>query len=775
MNRTLPPALAAAGLIIAGALGPARCEAQAARGWLAWRGPNQNGTSAEKNLPASIDPKKPLWTADFPGQSAPVIANGRLYIMGYLGEGAELQEGVACFDAETGRKLWEKRHTDFLSDTIYLRYATSSPAVDPETGNVYSLGTQGILAAHTADGRDLWSYSMMESFGRLTFPNSRTASPVIDRDLVIVRGITSNWGNQGAAGDRLYGFDKKTGQVVWASWSGERPKDNSFSHPYLTWFRGKRVYVTATGDGNVFCANARTGEPLWRVPLFASGINATVLVHNDDKVVAIYGTPYEPGQMVCVKIPDVEPASATNAPVVVERQTVQLWATDKISTSTSHPILVGDRIYVVAEKGDLFCVDVNTGRIFWSLKLGIEQRNAGLVHADGKLYVPMLDDPASKAAGDSEAGTTGAFYIIQPSDKEGKILSHVPLDGRCFGTPSVFNGKIYMQTTRKLYCFGKTGNNPGLAPEPPPEKWPVPGPATQLQAIPAEVVLHPGETAAFRVRSLDRNGFVVQDNLDPKSVSWTNYIPPTARVRSLMKGSFNAAGQLVAGKDVTPSAGAFMGTLGNLHGTIRGRVLPGLPIREDFETFALIEKHETEEGVNFAYPPLPWIGPRFKFEVRQAGDTKALVKAIDNKFFQRATVFLGEPTMKNYTVQTEVMSEGRPRKMSEVGQVNQRYLILLKGNSQEMEINSNQERLKVATSFAWKPNQWYVLKSRVDLKPDGSGIVRAKAWPRGEPEPAAWTLEVPHKIAHTSGCPGLYGFAPQDMRVFIDNISVTAN
>lgn len=747
----------------------------AVKGWLAWRGPNQNGTSTEKSLPTSIDPKKPLWTAEFPGQSAPVIANGRLYIMGYLGEGAELQEGVRCYDAESGRLLWERRYTDFLSDTVYLRYATSSPAVDPETGNVYILGTQGMLKAFTADGRELWGYSMMEQFGRLTFPNSRTASPLIDGDLVIVRGITSNWGNQGAAGDRLYAFDKKTGELVWACWSGERPKDNSFSHPYLTWFKGKRVFITATGDGNVMCANARTGEAIWRVPLFKAGINSTTVVHNNDKVVAIFGTPYEPGQMVCMKIPQVEPTSATNSPVVVERQAVELWHTPEISTSTSHPILVGDRVYVVAEKGDLCCVDVNTGKILWRLKLGIEQRNAGLVHADGKLYVPMLDDPASKAAGDSEAGTTGAFYIIQPGDKEGKILSHVALDGRCFGTPAVYNGKIYMQTTRKLYCFGKAGNNPGLPSEPAPEKWPAPGKATQLQMIPGEVLLKPGQTASFRIRSLDANGFVVQENIDPKTLKWAGYIPPTAKVRASMKGAFNAEGRLVAAPDVVPSAGAFEGRLGDLKGYIRGRVLPGLPIREDFEKFDISVKHETEEGVLFAYPPLPWIGPRFKFEVRQVGDTKALVKAIDNKFFQRATVFMGEPSLKNYTVQTDVMSEGKPRKMSEVGQVNQRYLIVLKGNAQEIEINSNQERLKVTAPFKWKANEWYTLKSRVDVKPDGSGVVRAKAWKRGEPEPAAWTIEVPHKVAHQNGCPGLYGFAPQDMRVFIDNVSVTAN
>ena len=88
--------------------------------------------------------------------------------------------------------------------------------------------------------------------------------------------------------------------------------------------KGKRVFITATGDGNVFCANARTGEPIWRVPLFKAGINSTTVVHNNDKVIAIFGTPYEPGQMVCMKIPQVEPTSATNAPANARRHTLPL-------------------------------------------------------------------------------------------------------------------------------------------------------------------------------------------------------------------------------------------------------------------------------------------------------------------------------------------------------------------------------------------------------------------------------------------------------------------
>ena len=42
------------------------------------------------------------------------------------------------------------------------------------------------------------------------------------------------------------------------------------------------------------------------------------------------------------------------------------------------------------------------------------------------------------------------------------MLCHVALDGRCFGTPVAYNGKLYLQTTRHLYCWGKKGDNPGL-------------------------------------------------------------------------------------------------------------------------------------------------------------------------------------------------------------------------------------------------------------------------------------------------------------------------
>ena len=79
--------------------------------------------------------------------------------------------------------------------------------------------------------------------------------------------------------------------------------------------------------------------------------------------------------------------------------------------------------------------------------------------------------------------------------------------------------------------------------------------------------------------------------------------------------------------------------------------------------------------------------------------TKCLTKTIDNKIFPARTVFLGAPDAKNYTIEADVMSDGNKRKMSEVGVINQRYAIVLKGNDQNLEVSSNFERSGEVVDF----------------------------------------------------------------------------
>lgn len=728
------------------------------KGWLDWRGPESTGVSRETGLPTTL--AAPLWSIKLSGGGTPVVAGNRLYALGYEGAGADLQEVLICVDAETGKIFWKKSFSDYLSDITYNRYAIGSPCIDPETGNVYVTTSAGIFSCYTPEGKLVFQHPLMESLGRLTFTNGRTGGPTILDDLVIIRGIMSNWGGEGAAMDRLYAFDKKSGQLVWACSPGVAPKDNTFGRPIFGMRGSKQVLYTGSGDGSLISVNARTGEPIWRYPISAGGMNATIALYKDT-VIGIHADENldssNAGRMTAVNgLAEPKPVEPTAGPPQLSKKD-EVWRNDDLAAISSSPVLVGSTLYQTDKTGHLSALSAATGKVAWKMKLAPDQLHASPLYADSKLYVPFQN---------------GTFFIVQPSATAGKVLAKTQLEGRCIGAPSAWNGKVYVFSTEKLYCFGKKGPNPGVPKALPAVQKAKPGPTVALQIIPAEVTLRPGEHTKLTIRGIDANGFVTE-TFDASKATFEQYVPPTARVRSLLDAKFEN-GEIVGGEK--SSAGAYQATLNGFKGVMRGRVLPALPYKEDFESFTPTEPDPSMPDTKFAYPPLPWIGARFKFDVRDLDGNKVFAKTLDNIFFQRATVFFGHPDEKNYTLEADVMADGNRRTISSIGLINQRYYFVLNGNAQELEINSNQERIKAVVKFPIQAKVWYRMKTRVDVKPDGSGVVRAKVWKKGEAEPAAWTLEVPHKNAHKQGSPGLFCFAPQSLfKGYIDNISVTPN
>src|SRR5262245_18124713 len=87
--------------------------------WREWRGPNRDGTSAEKNLPSKWSPSGEYvaWTLPFGGRSAPVISGIRLYLQTVTpGDISQTQERLVAVVVNTGKVLWEKRFSIYLSD-----------------------------------------------------------------------------------------------------------------------------------------------------------------------------------------------------------------------------------------------------------------------------------------------------------------------------------------------------------------------------------------------------------------------------------------------------------------------------------------------------------------------------------------------------------------------------------------------------------------------------------------------------------------------------------
>jgi outer membrane protein assembly factor BamB len=739
----------------------------AVSGWTNWRGPHQAGRSDATDLPKSIKLADALWTHDIAGRGHAVIADGRVYTWGYRGAGPDLQEVLLCLNEADGKMIWEHGYNDYLSDTVYSRYSVGAPTIDPATGWIYLMTTNGGVKCFNADGKIQWEYSLMERFGRLTFPNGRTGAAVIDGDLVIVRGVTSYWGKQGPARDRFYAFKKKTGAAVWASTPGVGPKDSSFSTPVLANVGARRVFYAGTGDGNVVCVDVRTGQPLWRFQLSQGGVNASVVVQ-DNILVAIHGKENidssGEGRMVGIKLPTQLPAPGEPQLILKDKdlkiadgKAWELWRLQH-AMFTSSPAMADGRVYQVSKTGVLVCVDIKTGKELFAKKINNDQIHSSPLYADGHLYLGFPN---------------GRFMVVKPGDDDAEIVSEVKLEGGILGSPVAWNGKIYLHTKTKLYCFGKASGQKPKATLPAAPIQIAAGKAVALQIIPGDVLLKPGQTIKLTVNTIDANGNVVKRGVSAK---FAKYIPPTAKVKTSMNAGVSNNAITAEAKNVG-SAGAWMATADGLKGILRGRILPKIPYTQDFESYKLTVEHKGD-GVKFAYPPLAWTGARLKWEVRDLEGNKVFRKTLDRVLFQRAITIFGDPESSGYTIECDVMTDSarRGRSMGNIGVMNQRYFIALIGNQQKLEVSSNHERVKVSVPFKWSAKKWYTLKTRVDVAADGSGVVRAKAWPQGGPEPAAWTLEVKHKNAHKKGAPGIIGFSPQSLKaVFIDNIKITWN
>ncbi|MDO8539733.1 MAG: PQQ-binding-like beta-propeller repeat protein, partial [Opitutaceae bacterium] len=550
-----------------------------------------------------------------------------------------------------------------------------------------------------------------------------------------------------------------TGELVWSSTPGIEPIDSTFATPVFGDLGDQRVFYQGTGCGNLVCVNARTGEPVWRFRLSGAGVNADVVLVGRDRLVAIHGKENvdstSHGRLVMLKIPTEYPKG--QKPVVLGPD-VEVWRNDDFISFSSSPLVVDNRVYSTIATGSLVCADVGTGKTLWQEKLGADQLHASPAFADGKLYVPMHD---------------GTVHVIKPTAEKANVISVNKLDAPCLGAPSFYGNAVFVFTKEGLHCFGpKAGAAsvpPTVAVKPAPAST---APITQIQVVPVEFALAPGESQTFTIWGIDATGRRIRTLNN--EVKFEKFIPPTALVKSEVDAEMSG-NVLKAGPKAKLSAGQFKVTYNNLTGFTRGRIVAGPGHREDFEGLPFGQKNGAGENVGF--PPLPWLGARVKWHVLEKDGGKAAANRLDVILFQRTMNFIGKPDMKNYTFEADVMTDGTRRIMSSVGVVNQRYLITLAGNSRILEVTSNHERLKQSVPFDVQPNKWYRLKTRVDPDAGGpGGFVRAKLWERGQPEPDKWTIEVRQEKLHAMGAPAVFAFSPQSQkRVFIDNLSITAN
>ena len=192
-----------------------------------------------------------------------------------------------------------------------------------------------------------------------------------------------------------------------------------------------------------------------------------------------------------------------------------------------------------------------------------------------------------------------------------------------------------------------------------------------------------------------------------------------------------------------PSAGAFMATLGN-----RARISFAaacsayLPIKQDFETFEL-DRDDDERGrgtdASLLIRRCRGLARAFVSKCARKTATKALCKTIENKFFQRGTTFFGHSDMKNYTIEADVLTEGNGARCPKSASSISATPSFSKATRSNLKSIPTRSASRKPCRSSGTPNEWYRIKARVDVAADGSGVVRAKAWTKGEAEPDKWT------------------------------------
>jgi len=706
-----------------------------ANDWTEWRGPARDGISPEKGLPTTWSPtgQNLAWKAPYGGRSAPIVMNGRVYLQNIAGKGAEEQERIMCFNADTGKLLWEHRFNVYLSDVPPHRVGWASPVGDPATGNVYAFGVGGSLLALTSDGKVVWERSLGEDFGLLTTHGGRTVSPLIDGDLVIVSGVTFQWGQHARGAHRFIAFDKRNGETIWVSAPGGRPYDTTYAAPIIVNVNGTRLLIQGGSDGAAYAIKPQTGEPVWKYEISKRGLNTGAVVYNNLAILTHSEENLNSSEMGMMTAVDA------TAKGEIKKDQVK-WTTYGWQGGFSSPVLDGSRMYQLDNSANVAAFDVNTGKQLWIKNLGTIQK-ASPVLADGKLYV----------------GTeNGKFFILKPSATGCEILSEVQLGTEAqpeqiIGSVAIANGRVYIVSDSGLYCIGKKTTVSHHQPAPV-EGLPNPArEATYVQVVPTELILKPGDKVNFRVRLFDDKGQFIREE---GSATWS---------LDQLKGTV-ANGQLTVSNDAITQAGLVKAQVGNLSGSASVRVFPPLPWSENFESMAV-------DSV-----PSTWVNATLKFKVRDMNGNKVLVKTTEgSSLLSRARAYFGPSDWSNYTIEADVNASQKRRQQGDAGVMAQRYGLVLFGNSQSLHIESWQPEIKrtVSIPFEWKPDTWYRMKLEVQNLPDGTVRARGKVWLATDTEPSAWMIERIDPIPNRQGAPGIFGSALAE--IYFDNVKVYRN
>ena len=426
--------------------------------WPNWRGPNQDGSAEEKNLPAKFSKTEHVkWATNLPGLSAsvPVVWGDKVFITAPIE--ADKQLVALCYDAKTGKELWR----NIVSQGSELQWdnksnlASPSPTTDGK--NVVFLFANAVAACFDLDGKQVWKRDLKETHGAFGTQWTYGSSPLLDGGKLYIQVLQRNAPfdfqgfHKGTEGKDMSSYilalDPANGQDIWKvirPSTAQMETLESFASPVATTFEGKRLLLIVGGDC-ITTHDAATGKELSRWGNWNPDQNKNLRLV--PSIVAGDGI-----AVVCS--PKKRPVFGVKLGLSGNLSDSDLaWTSDpkEFTSDVSTPAFYQGKFYVLdSDHKTLICVDPKTGKVIWSGDTGSKSKfESSPTIADGKVYMTNF---------------WGDVYVAKAGGEKFELLSINEMgDGSkpngdsksCRSSIAAANGCLFIRTQDKLYCVAE--------------------------------------------------------------------------------------------------------------------------------------------------------------------------------------------------------------------------------------------------------------------------------------------------------------------------------
>jgi len=224
-----------------------------------------------------------------------------------------------------------------------------------------------------------------------------------------------------------------TGEEVWKATGAAL--ELAYGTPILAKVDAQRTDLVIAVPGEVWGLNPRTGKLTWYAETSLTGNLSPSLILDGDTVIAFGG--YRSSGSVAIKIGGKGDVTKTHT----------VW-TSRNSSYVSTPVLVGENLYWLDDRGTYYVSSAKTGELVQRSRVSnITSRDrpvyASAIAVADRIFLQTRFDGLLVAAPGSELNILAQNRFESDSSM-------------CNATPAVDNGDLFLRSDAKLYCVRAT-------------------------------------------------------------------------------------------------------------------------------------------------------------------------------------------------------------------------------------------------------------------------------------------------------------------------------